>query len=689
MTKNTQNVSDPDAKSAEHITGAHLAAVLGADPTDSLSRVVGRDCAGIIVDWQRDALDHGRYRTDPNTGKWELDPWVEDVPVIPVDIIAEVLQNHGASVPTRQEVRAFADGGEIDPEIELLRARYVTDPDLDAAASPSEKRICGVPESIYDGLTTAERQKVLAGKVIAPPQSPTAVAHWLARHTFSAPQLLPAKAGTKRRRKVRMRTLIRINQTWYSYENAGAKCPPRWLARTDPEWMRARLRAVLGDLWYVKVKTRTIAGIETHHYSLKWWNPDTRTLSFVEDALADELTAGSGTYARELPDLYGVYRGIYAGGTRVLVRNGVLDVTTGQVIRNTPLWFSLTRIEADYDHVASPLAALGWLRVLDGQWHDDPGAVACLQQWFGYVVSGRTDLHKIMWLFGPPGSAKSLIAAVLEALVGNVTELGLDALNATFGLQQPYESGATLAVMSDMRFGARDSSLALSRLLAISGDDLVDVACKYKVAVKERLPLRFHGTANEMPKLSDHSGALVDRLLLLETSRAFKRGAEGTDAGLKERIIADELGLVLRWAVEGLAQLDAAGGRFTTGKDAAELVSAAADTMSNVRQFVNDCCMTGAAEDSVDMDALFRVWRRWAQENKSGERMSKAAFTRALKSLGVEPIKPGQKYKGPRVVWGIKRAATNYTHPDRFGHSMVSTESTDASGDPIGRQGAA
>lgn len=692
MNDTARKANNPEPQNAEHLAGIHLAQLVDADPADPLTAVVGDDRARIIVDWQRDTLDHGRYFIDPHTGKPDLDPLVEDVPVIPVEVIAEVLEDHGVAVPTRQDVRDFAErDGSTDPEIELIRARLVADPDLNAAASSdTERSICGVPESIFYSLSPADQERIMGGRVIAPPQAPTHVARWLARHLFSSRLPLPATDGGRRRRKVWMRTLVRVDNTWYSYERSAAADPPRWIAHADPEWMRARLRAVLGDLWYLKA--RTIRGA-TIYDTLKAWNPDSRTLAMVEDALADTLNVGTGTAPRELPDIYGHVHGVYSGGTRVLVRNGVLDVETGRLSVNTPVWFSLTRVEADYDQAADPYAATDWLRVLDAQWHDDPGAVACLQQWFGYLLSGRTDLHKLMWLFGPPGSAKSLIAAVLEALVGDVTELGLDALNTSFGLQQPYEAGATLAVMSDMRFGSRDSSLALSRLLAITGGDRVDIPRKYKPAVKERLPLRFHGTANEMPKLSDHAGALVDRLLLLETSRAFKRGAEGTDARLKDRIIANELGLLLRWAVEGLAQLDAAGGRFTLSKDADELASDAASATSNVRQFVEECCEIGAAADHlhrncgcdyVDQNALFRVWGRWAAENKTGERMSKAAFRRALKSLGEGPVKPGQRAaqrsgeNAPRVVWGIKRATTNYRDRDRFGQQTVTrTDSTD------------
>ena len=98
-----ENTSEGGNRPADHITGAHLAVLLDVDPTDPLSAVVGEGRARIIVDWQRDTLDHGRNLRDLHTGKPELDPWVEDVPVIPVDVITEVFTDHGVKVPMRRK----------------------------------------------------------------------------------------------------------------------------------------------------------------------------------------------------------------------------------------------------------------------------------------------------------------------------------------------------------------------------------------------------------------------------------------------------------------------------------------------------------------------------------------------------------------------------------------------------------
>lgn len=672
---------------AEHVSGAGLAALWGVDPTDPLSAALGDDRAKLVVDWLRETLYHGRDLIDPLTGKPELDPWLEDVPVIPVDVVAEGFADQGIDVPTRQAVRDFAKAdGSVDPEIELLRAKYASDPDLDATAPAAEKRINGVPESIFLALPSDEdRAKVLAGRVIAPPQAPTYVARWLVRHEYTARLLLPVdKRKGNRRHKAWMRTLLRADQTWYHYERTAPGDPPRWVAHTDPEWMRRQLRGALANLWYVKTR-QLQAGNE---YSLKAWNPDDRSLVQVENALADELAAGTGTHARELSDAYGQLRKAYRGGMRVLVRNGVLDVETGQLALNTPLWFDLARIEADYDHRVDPYADSEWLRMLRDQWAGDPGAITCLQQWFGYVVSGRTDLQKWMLIIGPSGSGKSIIADVLGKLLGIVSATKLDTLNSMFGLQALYETGAQLAVMSDIRFGARDSSTAVGNLLAVTGEDEVTIERKYKTAVSARLGVRFHGSANEMPRWTDNSSALQRRALILETTRGF-RGTDADDPGLKHRIIANELGQVLRWAVEGLALLNAAGGRFTRSSHADELDAELAELSSPVRTFVNECCETGTAEDFVDLKPLYTVWQGWAETNNTGKGMSQNKFRAALKALYLDPVKPGQK-KLPDgqpgkwlVVWGIRRAETTVASRGQYGQAVSRVVSTDAPlGDP-------
>jgi putative DNA primase/helicase len=696
----TESNAEGDDRAAEHLCGAHLLALTGRPYSTRLREMFRENVADLIVTWHRENLGHGHAPIDPSTGNETDNPYVADLLAFPVaasTVITEALTiDLGLTIPTREQCRQWveadrADGGDgTDPEEELDWARLTVDPDVYAAATTAagkvEPRINGVPKSVFDALPTDEdRDKVRAGLVIAAPHAPTFVAQWLLRHRYTRREHVP---GKKRPHRAWARLLLRIDQTWFIHRRLADGEPQRWVARTDPELMRARLRAHLKGLWYVK--TRQLRN--GNEYSLKSWNPDDRSLTQVENALADLVNAGaSGTAARELLDVYGWRHHVYPEtGTWVLCRNGVVDVTTGRRLANTPLWFSPAMIEADYDAAADPREAVSWLRVLGDQMADDPGGIACLQEWFGYVISGRTDLQKWMLIIGPSGSGKSIIAAVLRALVGASVATTLDKLNGRFGLAAAYRTGATLAVLGDIRFSARDSTTAVETLLTVIGEDAVTVEAKYKDEVTARLPVRFHGSANEMPRFTDNAAALQKRALMLETTRCF-RGTDAEDTGLLKRILDDELGLVLRWAVEGLARLDANGGAFTLSSRAAELADDLAELSSPVRTFVRECCETGDPTPGtgvcVDEGVLFRVWGKWAAENKTGQRMSKAAFRRALKALSEGDIKASQRNTGQRVVWGIARAATDYADRDRFGVELTRTIDTDDPGsyDPMSR----
>ena len=678
MTLSTQNSIDPDTstdtETAQHVAGAHLADLLGKPQSTRILDLLGDEIGQTVVDWNVQTIRYGTMFSDYDpanrrvntsaTGRVQTtdNPVASEVSAVPVALVEEILTDTGIAAPSRDDCIAWAkadraDGGDgTDPEQAVRRAVYVADPDLIGTTGPAEARVCGVPRSIFDGLEPHEQRSVLDGKVIGGPNSPMAAARWLARQHFTKKIRVNGKG--RRYRTIRARTLVRIDQTWYEYARPAPGQPERWIARADPEWMGGKLRRILGEMRYLHTRRENKQNV----YSVRWWNPTEKAIVEVEKALAGMLAAGSGTHARELPDFYGVGQRFYAGSdTWALCRNGVLDVSTGRLRAASPLWFSLTRIEADYDPHADPNAPCRWLDALRAQWGDDPAAITCLQQWFGYVLSGRNDLQRWMMVYGPKGSAKSLIATVLSSLIGNVSELGLKSLNLDFGLQQAYESGATLAVMSDMRFGGRDTSAALGRLLAITGGDIVDVQRKHKAAVSLVLPMRFHGSANEMPRISDHSGALLSRMLVLHTNRVF-RGTEDDDPGLTREILASELGQVLRWAVDGLMLLNASGGTFTISADAPELLDEIADDMSNVRQFVGECCEVDDGDNGhfVTLTQLFRVWKAWAEETRTGERMSQNAFFKALRSYSDgntdTPIRVGQTRSRGKVVHGIKVA---------------------------------
>jgi putative DNA primase/helicase len=124
-------------------------------------------------------------------------------------------------------------------------------------------------------------------------------------------------------------------------------------------------------------------------------------------------------------------------GVIVAVANGLLDVGTRELIAHSPQFFNQTSVPFAYDEDAPKPQR--WHDFLDALWPDEPAATDVLGEWFGYVISGRTDLHKIFAMVGPTRGGKGVIARIETALVGkkNVAGPTLSSFGTEFGMESP------------------------------------------------------------------------------------------------------------------------------------------------------------------------------------------------------------------------------------------------------------
>ena len=222
--------------------------------------------------------------------------------------------------------------------------------------------------------------------------------------------------------------------------------------------------------------------------------------------------------------------------------------------------FTSTRLSVPFAYDPDAPPPHKWLAFLDELWPQEPDAIDVLGEWFGYVVSGRLDLHKILLTVGPTRGGKGVIARVLSAMIGkrNVCGPTLNSLGGDFGLAPLI--GKSLAVISDARFVGKNSNVVVERLLSISGEDTLTVNIKYREQWNGKLPCRLHVISNELPRLGDASTAVVGRIVLLPLSRSWL----GKENHALEPELCAELPGILNWALAGLERLTFNNGnRFT------------------------------------------------------------------------------------------------------------------------------
>jgi len=325
------------------------------------------------------------------------------------------------------------------------------------------------------------------------------------------------------------------------------------------------------------------------------------------------------------------------------------------IIPATPRFFSLNALDYDFDmNAPEPLEWLAFLRML---WPKDQEAINLLQEWCGYCLLPDTSQQKILMLIGPKRSGKGTIARVLSRLIGlkNVCAPTLASLGMNFGLWPLV--GKSLAIIADARLSNRsDIAQVIERLLSISGEDTQTIDRKNLSQFIGKLPVRFMILSNELPKLSDSSGAVAGRMVVLRLTESFF-GREDTRLIKK---MYPELPGILLWAIAGWHRLSQRG-HFEQPKSAKTLVRQLEDLASPIAAFVRERCELGSS-CNVLRHELYQAWVGWQQDQgfsqRDIDRSNQIAFGRDLSAAlpQVDPFRPrvsgGQRvhaYKGIRL----------------------------------------
>lgn len=418
-----------------------------------------------------------------------------------------------------------------------------------------------------------------------------------------------------------------------------------WMRWEHTHWVEVDDREIRSML-YQKLENATYAVPNKDGESEdKPWAPTKRKIADLLEAKASIVHLAASVQA---PSWTGDAAPV-TDGPIVACTNGLLHVVDRKLLDLDPRFFNLVSVPFPFDEDAP--APAKWVQFLTELWPNDPDSVMVLQEYFGYVLSGRTDLHKILLIVGPTRSGKGTIGRVLAAMIGKANVAGptLASMCTNFGLSPLL--GKPLATISDARLSGRDTQAVVERLLTISGEDTIDVDRKHRDPWTGRLPTRFLILSNELPNFGDASGTIAHRFVVL-TMQISWLGRENT--ALEDELTA-ELPGILNWALDGLARLTARG-RFTEPASSVEAVTSMKDTASPTSAFVREKCVIGPTHE-VLVDDLFAAWKTWCEQNERRVG-NKQVFGPNLRSVvpQIRSGRPREDDRHDRTYIGLKLA---------------------------------
>lgn len=500
-----------------------------------------------------------------------------------------------------------------------------------AEALDGESELLSVTQG--DGKKSAGSGSGKAAEIVPAPSDPMAV----------------ARRYVKRSLRCGVPTLVSWRGDFYQWDGS------QW-NEADNGVIRNGLYRWLEHAFYLKAQaTKTQPDLEPVR---ERWSPNTVTVNRVLDALAAVVAIPWETEPGMWLDLTGSEftipgkpsfkthndAGVPARTSSALLSvpaliiplsSSLLDTKTRILNKPHPSFFNLSSIEFSHlrwiEGVTGTPNTLGfscpeWDLFLKSLWPDDEDSIRLLRQWFGYILSGDTSRQKIMMLTGPKRSGKGTIARVLRALMTsrNVASPTTESLKDRFGLSSLI--GKSLAIISDARFEGWGVQTAVERLLAISGEDAIDVDRKNKPIWNGRLGTRFMIMSNKVPELLDSSGAIASRFLVLQLTSSWL-GREDRD--LEGRLMA-ELPGILFWALDGLYDLGDLS-QFTVPASAKEAHESMESLSSPHAAFVEEACFRDETA-ATGCSELYEAWRDWCELNGRRDAGNSARFGRDLRA---------------------------------------------------------
>jgi putative DNA primase/helicase len=324
----------------------------------------------------------------------------------------------------------------------------------------------------------------------------------------------------------------------------------------------------------------------------------------------------------------------------VAFANGLLDVERAirgdhDLMPHSHKWVSLTCLPHAYDPTAG---CPTWLAFLEETLEGDQERIALLQEFFGYCLIPDNSLQKLLILRGVSRGGKGTVVKVLEALLGsdNMTGYTLTSLADKFGLGGLV--GKLVASVGEVNLQGHPMKYQIfERLNNITGEDPVEVEYKHNpIKMSLRLPVRFVVSCNQMPHFADDSGALAERILVIDFERACP--PERRDPGLAARLIAEASGIT-NWAIRGLARLRGQG-RFTMPAKSLETLNDIRRKNSSALAFAQDRLIVHRTLDTgnlpgveivkdVGLDETWafeaevrKSYNNWCEENDAGCNLS-------------------------------------------------------------------
>ncbi|WP_052214199.1 phage/plasmid primase, P4 family [Belnapia sp. F-4-1] len=285
-----------------------------------------------------------------------------------------------------------------------------------------------------------------------------------------------------------------------------------------------------------------------------------------------------------------------------------------------------------------------WHRFLLQITRRDKAVIRYLQRFIGYTLTGVTDEHAFVFLFGPGKNGKSVLLSTIAAMLGDYAKVAMaDVFTVGSGEQHPTHlaalRGARLVLVTET---AQDRPWAEARLKALTGGDRITARVMHGDPFEFTPQFKLWIAGNHRPALRNPDAAMRRRLHLVPLTYV----PAVPDPSLAETLRA-ELPGILAWAIRGCLDWQ------QQGLNPPPVIRSATDSYfedeDTLAEWVNTRCLLDPKAETGTR-VLFSDWKEWCS-SRNEEPGTEKRFSEALERHAVKKrTNTGAVFKGLKLL---------------------------------------
>ncbi|MBM7702854.1 DNA primase family protein [Metabacillus iocasae] len=285
------------------------------------------------------------------------------------------------------------------------------------------------------------------------------------------------------------------------------------------------------------------------------------------------------------------------------VKNGLLNVDTGELIEHSPMILTTIQLPIEYDPNAQCPNIKKFINEVV-----PADTVPILEEWFGYCLFSSTKYEKALMLTGTGANGKSVLMNLFQCFIGkeNICHHDIqDFEKNRFATASLF--GKLANTSADLPASALKDTGIFKKI--VTGDDL-QAENKGQKSFTFKPYSRLMFSANELPTSSDLSEGFFRRWIIINFPFSFI--GKNADPNLLEKLVTvEELSGLLNVALQGIKRLRSQGG-FTTNQDTKNALNEYKRANDKVIQFLEEECVF-LENARISKMSVYRAYSEWCK----------------------------------------------------------------------------